>query len=128
MFDFRGQTVSSDTMKRGQITMQVHSVCSSPFTSYCVIDVTDDNNFGIYLESFVQISLTSTSRRAAIGHDELAKRWGIHLGRAKATVQCNTQRGVRMIVNPDLSQHIWTRLYIMVQVLMSPSTHQYDVI
>ncbi len=55
-----------DTTTRGQITMQVNAVGSSPFTSYCVIDATDDNNFGIFLESFVQNPLTSTSRRAAM--------------------------------------------------------------
>ncbi len=71
MLDFKGQLVSTVTMKRGQITMQVNAVCSSLFASYCVIDVTDDNNFGIYLESFVQISLTSTNRRAAVSYDGL---------------------------------------------------------
>ncbi len=40
-----------------------------PFATYCVISVTDYLNFGTYLESFVQMSLTSTSRRAAISHD-----------------------------------------------------------
>ncbi len=73
MLDFRGQLVSTVTMTMGQITMQVNAVCSSPFASYCVVDATDDNNFGIYLESFVQISLTSTSRRAAVNYDKLAK-------------------------------------------------------
>ena len=57
--------------------MQVNAVCSAPFASYCVVDATDDDNFEIYLESFVQISLTSTSRRAAVSHDEFARRWGI---------------------------------------------------
>ncbi len=37
--------------------MQVNAVCSSLFTPYCVIDATDDNNFGINLETFAQISL-----------------------------------------------------------------------
>ncbi len=64
MLDFREQIVSTVTTTRGQITMQVNAVCSSPFASYCVVDATDDDNFGTYLESFVQISLTSTSRRA----------------------------------------------------------------
>ncbi len=78
MFDFRGQIASTVTMTRGQIMMQVNAACSSLFASYCVINASDDNNFGIYLESFVQIFLTSTSRKAAISHDELAKHWGIH--------------------------------------------------
>ncbi len=88
--------------------MQVNVVCSSPFASYCVIDATDDNNFGIYLESFVQVSLTSTSRRAAVSYDELAKHWGIHLDRAKATVQRTTQRGVHTIASPALSRRFRT--------------------
>ncbi len=91
MLDFRGQIVSTVTTTRGQIIMLVNAVCSSPFASYCVIDATDNNNFGIYLESFVQISLTSTSRRAAVSYDKLAKHWGIHPDRAKATVQRTTQ-------------------------------------
>ncbi len=83
--------------------MQVNAVCSSPFSSYCVVDATNDNNFGTYLELFVQISLTSTSRRSAVGHNELAKCWCIHLDHANATIQCTTQRGVHTIVNPALS-------------------------
>ncbi len=51
MLNFRGQIVSTVTTTRQQIMMQVNAVCSSPFASYCVIDATDDNNFGIYLES-----------------------------------------------------------------------------
>ncbi len=84
--DFRGHIVSTVTTTRGQITMQVNAVSSSPFSSYCNVSAANDNNFGTYLESFVQISLTSTSRRAAVNHDELAKRWGISLGYTKATV------------------------------------------
>ncbi len=87
MLDFRGCNVSTVTMTRGQITMQVNAVCSSPFATYCVIDATDNNNFGISLESFVQISLPNTIRRAAISHDELSKCWVIHPDCAKAMVQ-----------------------------------------
>ncbi len=93
MLDFRGQIVCTVTTTRGHIMMQVNAVCSSPFASYFVIDATNDNNFGIYLESFVQISLTSTSRKAAVDHHNLAKRWGIQPDRAKATIQRMTQRG-----------------------------------
>ncbi len=104
MLDFRGCFVSTVTMSRRQITTHVNSVPSSLIASFCVIDATDDNNFDIYLESFVQISLTSTSRKAAVSHDELAKHWGIHPDCAKAMVQCTTQRGVQIIANPALSQ------------------------
>ncbi len=103
MLDFRGHIVSIVTTIRGQITMQVDALCSSLLASYCVIDVTDANNFGILLESYVQISLTSTSRRAAISHDDLAKHWGIHLDCAKATIQCTTQRDVHTFANLALS-------------------------
>ncbi len=102
MLDFRGQIVSTVTTTRGQVLMQVNAVCSIPFTSYCVINATDDENFGIYLELFVQISLTSTNRKAAIDHHEFAKHWGIHPDCAKATIQCTTQRGVHKIANPAL--------------------------
>ncbi len=108
MLDFRRQIVSAVTRTRGQIMMQVNAVCCSLFASYCVVDATDDNNFGISLESFVQISLTSTSRRAAVSHDERAKHWGIHPDFAKATVQHTTQRSVCTIANPALSQCFWT--------------------
>ncbi len=74
MLDFRGQIVSTLTMTRGQLMMQVNAVASSPFGFYSVVNATDDSNFGTYLESFVQISLTSTSRRAAVSLDKLAKR------------------------------------------------------
>ncbi len=83
--------------------MQVIAVSISPFASYCVIDTNDDNNFGTYLESFAQISLTSTSRRAAVSHDELEKDWDIYPDCTKATVQCTIQRGVNSIANPALS-------------------------
>ncbi len=107
ILDFRGQIVSTVSMTRGQITMQVNAVSSSPFASYCVVDATDDDNFGISLEFFVQISLTSTSMRAAVNHDKLAKHWGISLYCAKATVQHTTQHGVCMIANPVLSRQFW---------------------
>ncbi len=84
--------------------MRVNAVCSSLFAAYCVVDATDDDNFGIYLESFVQVSLTSTSRRAAVSTNELAKCLDIHPDHAKAMVQCTTQRGVQIIANPALSQ------------------------
>ncbi len=88
--------------------MWVNAVCSSPFASYCVVDTTDDNNFRIYLESFVLISLTSTSRRAAVSHNELVKHWGIHPDHVKATVQRTTQRGVHILANPALSRRFQT--------------------
>ncbi len=65
ILDFWGHIVGTITMTRGQITMHVNVLSNSQFTSYCVVDASNDNNFGMYLESFVQISLTSTSRRAA---------------------------------------------------------------
>ncbi len=104
MFDFRGQFVSTVTTTRGQITMQVNAMCSSLFASYCVVDATDDHNFGVYLESFVQISLTSTSWKVAVDHVKFAKQWGIHPDCAMVTVQCTTQRGVHTIANPALSE------------------------
>ncbi len=107
MLNFRGHIVSTVTMTRGQITMQVNAVSSPPFSSYCVIDATDEKNFGSYLELFVQISLTSTTRRAAVNHDNLAKNWGIHPDHAKAMVQCTNQYCVCTIVNPVLSRCFW---------------------
>ncbi len=53
MLNFKGQIVSTVTTTRGQIMMQVNAVSSSLFTSNCVIDATDENNFVIYLKLFV---------------------------------------------------------------------------
>ncbi len=63
---------------RDQITMHVNAMASSLFAFYCITDKTDDNNFGTYLESFVQGSLSSTSRRPVVSHDVLAMCRGIH--------------------------------------------------
>ncbi len=90
MLNFRGHIVSTVTTARGQITMHVSAVASSLFATYCVFDATDTNNFGTYLESFEQISLTSTSMRPAIDHDKLAIHWGIPPDCAKAMVQWTT--------------------------------------
>ncbi len=73
------------------------------FASYSVDNATDYANFGTYLESFVKIPLTSTSRRPAISHVKLAKCWGIQPIGVKAAVQQTTQRGVYTIANPKLS-------------------------
>ncbi len=85
MLNFRGQIVSTVTMTRRQITVQVNAVCSSP-ASYFIVDATDDNNFGIYLESYIHISLTTTSRSSqSIGV----------FTQTKWRPQCNSQpRGV----------------------------------
>ncbi len=84
--------------------MHVNTLSSLPFKSYWVVDATDEDNFGTYLESFVQISLTSTNRRTAVGHDRSAKHCSIHLDCAKAMVQRTTQRGICSIANPALLQ------------------------
>ncbi len=78
----------------------MNAVASSLFVTYCAIDVTDDYNFGTYLESFGQISLTDTGKRPAVGHDKLAKHWGVQPNCLKATVQQPIPRGVCMIANP----------------------------
>ncbi len=90
MLDFRKHIVSTVTMTRGQITMHVNIVSNSPFATNCVVDATDDENFGTYLKLFVHVSLTSTSRRASMSHDKLTKHWGIHPDCANAKIQCTT--------------------------------------
>ncbi len=102
MLDFGGQLVSTVITTKMYITMHLDAMSSSLFASYCVIDTTDHKNFGTYFESFVHISLTSTSRRAAVSHDKLAKNWGIHLDHAFATIQHTTKRGVCIIANSAL--------------------------
>ncbi len=78
MMDFKGCIVSTVTTTRGHITIHVNTVFSSPFSFYCVINATGDKIFDTYLDSFVCISLTSTSRMAAVSHDKLSKHWGIY--------------------------------------------------
>ncbi len=46
MLDFRGQVVSTVITTRGQIILYLNAMFSSTFTSYCVIDFTDDENLG----------------------------------------------------------------------------------
>ncbi len=101
MIDFRGCIISTVTTTRGQIIMYVNVMSHSLFASIYVVNVTNHKNFGTYLESFVKISLTSTSMRAAISNDELAKCWGIHPYCVKAMVQCTTQRGVHKVADPS---------------------------
>ncbi len=66
--------------------MHVNDMVSSPFTDYCIIDVTD-LNFGTYLVPFVQISVTSNSRRTAVSRNMLAKCQGLQPDFEKAMVQ-----------------------------------------
>ncbi len=53
MLDFGGHIVSNVTTIRGQMIMQMNAVCTSLFAPFCIIDATDDDNFGIYLDSYV---------------------------------------------------------------------------
>ncbi len=110
MLDYRGHIVSTVTMSRGHITIHVYGVSCSPFASYCVVNATGDENSGMYLESFVHIFLTGTSRRTSVSHDELPKHWVIHPDCANVTIQCITQRGVCTIAIPSLSQCFWTKI------------------
>ncbi len=109
MLNFRRCFVSTVKMTRGQVVMHVNAVASSPFADYCVVGATDDNNAGMYLESFVKIPQTSNSRRSTFSHD-LAKRCGNQADCAKAMVQCITQRGlhVHTITNPAISHRSGT--------------------
>ena len=93
--------------------MQVSAVASGLYAAYCIIDVTDDESFGSYLESFVQIDLTSTSRKATIAYDVLAERWGIHPDHARTTVLRTTEHGVRNIANPALSHRFRTNDWML---------------
>lgn len=63
-----GKIVSTVKKTSGQFTMQVNTVASSSFSFYCVVDTIDESNFGTYLKSFVQISLASTLKKAAVSH------------------------------------------------------------
>ncbi len=90
--------------------MHMNDVASLLFASYCVVDTTDDNSFGTYLESFVQISLIR------LAGCQLSVMTNQH-NHAKATVQWNTQRGVWMIANPALYQIFWKNCKLWYQCL-----------
>ncbi len=90
MLNIRVCIISCVTMTRKHITMHANAVARSSFADYYVISVTDDLNFGTYWDLFVQISLTSTSRRAVVSHDVLAKCSDIQPICVKAMVQQTT--------------------------------------
>ena len=74
-------------------------------------DITDDENLGLALEANVcvlsKLCKVGVSRSRALqqtDHITLSKKWGISPANAKRTVKRTTQRGVRTVLHPSLSQ------------------------
>ncbi len=106
MLDFRGFNVSTGIKTGGLITVQVNPVVSLPFRDCCVVDATNDINFGTYINSFVQILMACHSSRVAVSCNMNAKHWGIQQDSENATVQQTTLRGVCHMANPALSHSL----------------------
>ena len=111
MTDFRGALVREVAMERGP-----NMVISKVSLGTAGIDVSSDDNSGLMLESnsnvrneFTTVAMpdmemhkimclgTSISRRSLEINNEMFQTiWGIHPAIAKNTVECTTQRGVRI--------------------------------
>ena len=65
----------------------------------------DSDNLGIALESQIHIStmLLGTVRKPSVEPIVLAKRWGITPEKAQNPIQATTQRGIRIMLHPSLS-------------------------
>jgi hypothetical protein len=63
--------------------------------------------FGGTTEKHVS-AIHTTDRRDKVGAFDLAKKWGIGLEKAKQTITCTTQRGVRSLLHPHLSRRFRT--------------------
>eukprot|EP00804_Cyclotella_cryptica_P009101 CCRYP_003177-RA/>CCRYP_003177-RA protein AED:0.23 eAED:0.23 QI:0/0/0/1/1/1/2/0/629 len=79
------------------------------------IDVTDDENFGLLLESNSCVSssiskfgVAKSKSSQRIDYMTLSKKWGISPEKAKHTIQRTTQRGIRTVLHPSLSRRFRT--------------------
>ncbi len=90
--------------------------------SYMAIGITDNENFVAVLDHHVKVDmttavqtahLTTLQQKLAVDSDTLAWCWGIPLHKAKRTVQCTTQRGVRNILNLTLVHQFCTNNHML---------------
>ena len=107
MVDHQGYVVhSSDAPARGRLVINELTSLTTD-----TVDVTDDDNFHVVLQSRVQVSSIGTSETGhfktkqtkPIDHQTLASRWMISPEKALQTINVTTQRGVRTCLNPTLA-------------------------
>ncbi len=111
MIDFRGQVMCRTPTARGR--MVINSLSASLQVS--AVDVTDDENFGLLLESkacvsssISKVGVAKSKSSQQIDHMTLSKKWGISTEKARQTIQRTTQRGIRTVLHPSLSRRFRT--------------------
>ncbi len=89
------------------------TVSSVVSASYTAVDITNDENFSAVLDHHVKVNMITTVQTARltifqqkliVDSNSLAWRWGIPSHKAKRTVQCTPQCGVRNLANPMLAR------------------------
>ena len=129
MTDFRGSLVKEAATEKGP-----NMVISEVSLRTARIDVSSNGNFGLMLESNVNVSnkfttaamtniethkimrvgTSSSIRSSAINHEMVQTRWGIHPALANDMVEHMTQRGVRISYpHPSLTTRIRTNYRMM---------------
>ena len=111
MIDFRGQVMCRTSTARGRMVINSLSVS----LQVSAVDVTDDENFGLLLESkacvlssISKVGVAKSKSSQQIDHMTLSKKWGISPEKAKQTIQRTTQRGIRTVLHPSLSRRFRT--------------------
>ncbi len=110
MVDYRGRLIAKLSMEPHSPDTVVGSVVSA---SYTAVDITNDENFSAVLDHHVKVNmittvqtarLTTFQQKLIVDSNTLAWRWGIPSHKAKRTVQCTPQCGVRNLANPMLAR------------------------
>eukprot|EP00804_Cyclotella_cryptica_P016777 CCRYP_002064-RA/>CCRYP_002064-RA protein AED:0.32 eAED:0.33 QI:0/0/0/1/1/1/2/0/448 len=111
MIDFRRQVMCRTSTARGR--MIINSLSASLQVS--AVDVTDDENFGLLLESkscvsssISKVGVAKSKSSQQMDHMTLSKKWGISPEKAKQTIQRTTQRGIRTFLHLSLLRRFRT--------------------
>eukprot|EP00956_Cyclotella_meneghiniana_P018312 scaffold30420_cov55-Cyclotella_meneghiniana.AAC.1 len=123
MMEGRAQSMEMGPPAAAEWREEPHWTLSTVSTQYEAADVNDADNFGVALEATVQVNLVETcepqgtynvcgvhtgKRRGAVDYVALANQWQIPLEKARNTVKCTTQLGVRTVLHPTLSRRFRT--------------------
>lgn len=109
MYDAKGYLASNASARGPSLVI---NQMSSTFIGDTA-DITDNDNLGSVLESYVSVSSVDSSnsgstfksrRMPGVDHMTLAKRWNVPPDRAKQTVGVTTQRGVRQCLGSGLTR------------------------
>ena len=118
---YQDQELAAETTNRGDLepaacSRFVISACTLSSFTTDLVDINEDDNLHLTLESFVMISSIDTSlagqlrtrRTSPLDHLTLAKRWMISPAQAEQTIRNTTQRCVRTCMNPTLARRFPT--------------------